>query len=299
MFIKRNLIFLILGSLWITGCSPKLESIPISATTAPLPQSTAIPSTEKGIPVEFQGKLKLFILAGQSNMSGRGKVPEFLKKTNPRIFVFGNDYQWKIAEEPIDSPAGQIDHVSEDLDAGFSPAMSFAERLLESDANMVIGLIPCAKNSTSISAWQQDTKVSTLYGSCLNRIRQAAKMGVPAGLLFYQGETDSTDPLLNPTKGISDPKQWAQLFGKMVQDWRSDLSSPTLAVVFAQLAANSDPKYFINWEVIKEQQASVNLPYCRMIKTEDLTVVDGVHLSIEGYQETGKRFADDYLQIIR
>jgi hypothetical protein len=243
--------------------------------------------------------MKLFILAGQSNMSGRGKVPESLQKTNPRVFVFGNDYQWKLAAEPVDSPAGQIDKVSEDLDAGFSPAMSFAERLLESDPTMIIGLIPCAKNSTSISAWNRDTKVTTLYGSCLNRIRQASERGVPAGMLIYLGETDATDSVLYPTKGIISPDLWASKFSEMVQNWRSDLGSPNLPVVFAQLATNGDPKSFINWEVIKQQQASVKLPFCRMIKTDDLTVVDGVHLSIESYQELGKRFADAYLELIK
>jgi hypothetical protein len=44
-----------------------------------------------GIPEEFQGKLSLFILAGQSNMSRRGNVPSN-QIADSRIFVFGNDY---------------------------------------------------------------------------------------------------------------------------------------------------------------------------------------------------------------
>ena len=49
-------------------------------------------NTEDGIPEELQGKLSLFILAGQSNIAGRGEVPESEQHTNPRVFVFGNDY---------------------------------------------------------------------------------------------------------------------------------------------------------------------------------------------------------------
>ena len=296
---KKFFLHLLLNLLWFTACSPKPESNSLLLTATTQPVAIPNPSAEQGIPPGFQGKLKLFILAGQSNMSGRGKVPESLQKTNPRVFVFGNDYQWKLAAEPIDNPAGQIDKVSEDLDAGFSPAMSFAEQLLQFDPNLIIGLIPCAKNSTSISAWNRNTAVTSLYGSCLNRIRQATQMGVPAGILFYQGETDASDPLLYPNKGIIAPDLWASKFSELVQNWRSDLVSPNLPVVFAQLATNGDPGSFINWEAIKQQQASVNLPFCRMIKTDDLTVVDGVHLSIESYQELGKRFADAYMILIK
>jgi len=296
---KRFFPYLLLSLVWLTACSPKPESnsILMTATTQPVPLSSPTPG--QGIPPEFQGKLKLFILGGQSNMSGRGKVPETWQHTNPRIFVFGNDYQWKLAEEPIDNAAGQIDKVSEDLDAGFSPAMSFAERLLELDPTMLIGLIPCAKNSVSISAWDRNTAVTSLYGSCLNRIRQASQMGTPAGILIYQGETDASDPHLYPDKGIIPPDLWASKFSGLVQNWRTDLAFPNLPVVFAQLATNGDPKSFINWEAIKQQQASVKLPFCRMIKTDDLAVVDGVHLSIEGYMELGRRFADAYLNLIK
>jgi hypothetical protein len=295
---KNIFLSLLLGTLWLTACSlqPETRALVLTATNPVVP--TASSYTGQGIPPEFQGKLKLFILAGQSNMSGRGKVPASLQKTNPKVFVFGNDYQWKLAVEPIDSPAGQLDTISEDLDAGFSPAMSFAEKLLESEPGILIGLIPCAKNSTSISAWNRDTRVTTLYGSCLNRIQQASQMGTPAGILFYQGETDASDPLLYPTKGIIPTDLWAGKFGGMVQNWRADLGSPNLPVVFAQLATHGDPKSFINWEAIKQQQESVNLPFCRMVTTDDLTVVDGVHLSIESYQELGKRFASAYLDLI-
>src|SRR3990172_5531475 len=47
---------------------------------------------EDDIPVEFQGKLQLFILAGQSNMSGYGDLPSSALEPDPRIYVFGNDY---------------------------------------------------------------------------------------------------------------------------------------------------------------------------------------------------------------
>ena len=57
-------------------------------------------TVEEVIPENFQGKLSLFILAGQSNIAGRGEMPEF-QQTNSNVFVFGNDYRWKVALEPV------------------------------------------------------------------------------------------------------------------------------------------------------------------------------------------------------
>ena len=94
-------------------------------------------AVEDNIPEEFQGKLSLFILAGQSNIAGRGQVPKSGQNANSRIFVFGYDYRWRIAVEPVDDPSNQVDKVSEDPDAGFSPALAFATSLLQRRPDIV------------------------------------------------------------------------------------------------------------------------------------------------------------------
>ena len=191
----KNIVILILAGL-LTACSlhHQQTSHRQADTTEPAqPNRPPCASTEEAIPAELRGKLKLFVLMGQSNMSGRGAVPEELKHTNPRVYLFGNDYQWKLAEEPVDSAVGQVDMVSEDRDAGISPSLSFAEFLLGSKPDWAIGLIPCAKNSTSMLDWVQNDDPKSLYGSCFKRILQAAPMGSVEGILFYQGETDAID----------------------------------------------------------------------------------------------------------
>ena len=124
-------------------------------------ESMATVSVEDDIPEELQGELSLFILAGQSNMSGRGKVPAAGQNTNPRVLVFGNDYRWRIAVEPIDDPSNQVDWVSEDQDAGFGPALAFATSLLEQRPDMAIGLVPCARGGSSIYQWQRRPPMRT------------------------------------------------------------------------------------------------------------------------------------------
>src|SRR5688500_4593904 len=65
------------------------------------------------IPPAHKGKLSLFILAGQSNMVGWAPVPEDVV-TDPRLYVFSNDYHWRVASDPVDDAYDQVDQVSLD-----------------------------------------------------------------------------------------------------------------------------------------------------------------------------------------
>jgi len=248
------------------------------------------------IPEAHQGRLQLFILAGQSNMSGRGIIPASGAEVNSRIYLFGNDYRWKLAREPIDDPENQVDLVSEDRPVGVSPGMTFARTLLEQDPGRVIGLIPCARGDSAIHEWQRNWSDATLYGSCLKRVRAASGMGRVAGFLFFQGEVDAIAPSARPNRTLL-PDRWATQFTTMVQDWRRDLNLPRLPVVFAQIGSNTEPEIFKNWTAVQAQQRQVRLPLTAMITTEDLALQDFVHFTTASYQAIGQRFAEAYLRL--
>ena len=250
------------------------------------------------IPEAFLGKLSLFILAGQSNMSGRGDMPAHPQPINPRVFVFGNDYRWHYAREPMDAAINQVDPVSRDGNAGYSLATAFANTLLKKDSSLIIGFIPCARGATSIEKWQRNLSENSLYGSCLKRARAASTMGKIVGLLFYQGEADALDPEVYPQRKPS-PFKWAEKFSRFVHDIRSDLGLPNLPIVFAQLSHNKAPKRYVYWEEVKKQQAKVNLSNVRMVKIPKLVLKDYVHFTKEGYDTIGKLFAEAYWKLTR
>jgi len=143
--------------------------------------------SESSIPENFHGKLQLFILAGQSNMTGITNEDN----ESPRLYVFGSDYNWKVAIESFDLSNSYGGKELADISVGFGPAIPFATSLLNEYPNMVIGLIPCEKGSSSIYYWRRNLNETTLYGSCLKRVRKASEMGDIAGILFFQGETDA------------------------------------------------------------------------------------------------------------
>jgi hypothetical protein len=253
------------------------------------------PTTLPNIPDLYQGELALFILAGQSNMSGYAPLPPE-QTLDHRAFVFGNNYRWGIAVEPVDDLRDQVDPVSID-NARFGPSLAFALASLERQPDIPVGLIPCAKGASSIMEWQRSLSDQTLYGSCLKRARAASTMGYLAGVLFFQGEQDAVNSSLYP-QYITRPESWAEQFSTFVEDFRLDLREPELPVVYAQLGSAPAGEIFPNWEMVKQQQTMVNLSRSAMIFTDDLDYFDGLHFNVESYQIIGRRFADAYWDLV-
>ncbi|MCE9600038.1 MAG: sialate O-acetylesterase [Spirochaetia bacterium] len=276
------------------------------------------------VPAQFHGRLSLFVLAGQSNMSGRG-ASITLPHTD-RIFLFANDYHWKQAREPLDDPEGQIDEVSLDKNAGSGPGLAFASKLAAVYPGKVIGLIPCARGATTMFEWERRLGDDSLYGSCLKRIGAARALGKVEGVLFFQGEWDAIDdsradaPLAQnwswPSKlpgsritytqqtlkgpfsfNRASHKQWAEMFSDYVDSMRHDLESPGLPVVFAQIGHHEDSSRYAYWKEVQESQKSVSMPRVKMIETSDLDLQDNVHLSTQSYLTAGARMADGFIEI--
>lgn len=259
-----------------------------------------IPCNEKtcSIPDEVKGELTIFIFAGQSNMSGRGEMSNLPAdlRSHPRVFLFGNDYQWKTAYEPHDDATGQIDKVSEDSNAGVSMAMSFAIRLFEHYPDMYVGLVPCSKGGSVIEQWQKNLSHSTLYGSCLNRAKKSIEMGYIAAILFAQGESDARDPEKDFHPKPS-PNTWGSKFTEFATNFRVDLGMPDVSLIYTQIGNHDNPKLFRYWETVRSQQAVISLPNTYMIKTRDLPLKDYVHYTTHGFITMGRRFADRFVEI--
>lgn len=276
------------------------------------------------VPAHLHGKLSLFVLAGQSNMSGRGAATN-LPHTD-RIFLFANDYHWKQAHEPLDDPEGQIDEVSLDKNAGSGPGLPFASRLAAAYPQKVIGLITCARGATTMFEWERRLGDDSLYGSCLKRIGAARALGKIEGILFFQGEWDAVDdskpeaplaPNWSPPNKLpgsritytqetlkgpfsfnrASHKQWTEMFSDYVDSVRHDLEIRDLPVVFAQIGQHEDPARYIHWKEVQDRQKAVSMPRVKMVETMDLDIADKVHLSTQAYLKVGERMADAFIEL--
>lgn len=176
----------------------------------------------------FQGTKSIFILAGQSNMSGRGGVtnttwdgfvpPEC--HASPRVLRLNAELNWEEAHEPL----------HRDIDVGKScgvgPGMAFANSVLERERGIAeIGLVPCAVGGTNITEWRRG---SSLYNQLMLRAQAALRNGgwIIRAILWYQGESD--------TLNYEDAKMYKRRLYKFFDDVRSDLQSPLLPIIQVQ-----------------------------------------------------------------
>jgi len=134
----------------------------------------------------------IFVVAGQSNASGRGWQYSTYSGGLLHAGLFGNDDRWKDLRDPVDSTVRQVDNVSRDALAAGSVWPLVATGLVAADP-VPVAFVPCARGSTTISRWLRDPAKpysrTTLYGSMMRRIRAVG--GKVRAVLFWQGEADA------------------------------------------------------------------------------------------------------------
>ncbi|CAA3019549.1 Hypothetical predicted protein [Olea europaea subsp. europaea] len=230
----------------------------------------------------------IFILAGQSNMAGRGGVAKGTWdgcvprecRPDPRILRLNANLVWEEAREPL--------HAGIDTSnpCGVGPGMSFANLVLERDPCLgVIGLVPCAFGGTNITRWKRG---SELYNRLLTRAYAALQDGGKIrAILWYQGESDSTDE--------TRAKMYKMRLIEFFLDIRRDLASPALPIVQVALASDVGP-YF---EVVREAQLRTELPNVVCVDAMGLEVKenDTLHLTTSAQVQLGKMLANAFLRI--
>jgi hypothetical protein len=133
--------------------------------------------------------LKIYILMGQSNMAGRGPLTaENEAWSNPRVKVLTKDLIWVDAHNPL--------HFDKPSIAGVGPGLSFGIKMAEANPSSEIGLVPTAVGGTSIDSWVPGAKDKATgkfpYDDAVKRITEAMKYGKIKGVIWHQGEADSS-----------------------------------------------------------------------------------------------------------
>jgi hypothetical protein len=215
--------------------------------------------------------MRLFLLIGQSNMAGRGKVEEQDKVENPRILMLTKDLQWVPAKDPV-----HFDKAA----AGVGLASEFAREVLKADPTATIGLIPCAVGGTSLDQWKAG---GGLYKTAIARTQAALKNGKLAGILWHQGESDSTPALAQTYSGRLET---------MMGELRKDLDADDVPVVIGELIHGHGNNDAVNPELAK---AAKNIPHAVLVSSEGLGKKQ-LHFDSADLREFGKRYAAAYLK---
>lgn len=230
----------------------------------------------------------LYLLAGQSNMAGRGKVIEQDNQTHPRVYVLNKDKEWELAKDPL--------HFDKPGIVGVGPGLAFGKAMAGYKEHVRIGLIPCAAGGSPISSWTKggyhDQTKSHPYDDSIERAKAAMKDGVIKGIVWHQGESDST-----PEK----VQVYQAKLEELIANFRQDLGDKKLPFVVGKLGGfyverNPDAKS-IN-EILERIPLKVKNTAC--VDVAGLTPKsDLTHFDIKSARELGRRYAEQMIKLER
>ncbi len=226
--------------------------------------------------------MKIFLLIGQSNMAGRGRMDEVSELKDSRIRMF-RDGSWQEAVEPLHRDKPKI--------AGVGLGMQFAYELLQHGVAEDIGLIPCAVGGTPLERWMPG---GDLYETALSEAQSGLKHGALAGILWHQGESDSHQPETYESYG--------ERFSEMVSTLRRVLHAQEVPVITGELGpflAGQDayPGYNPINEQLHDLSRSLQ-PYACVSSAGLTDNGDALHFNAVSLREFGHRYAEAYLKLV-
>ncbi|HEV8512719.1 MAG TPA: sialate O-acetylesterase [Cyclobacteriaceae bacterium] len=227
----------------------------------------------------------VFILAGQSNMAGRGLVEPQDTIPSERIFAINKNGKVIIAKEPL--------HFYESTLAGLDCGLSFGNAIVkEAPSQISVLVIPTAVGGSSISQWLGDSihRNVKLLTNFKEKVAISKKYGKIKGILWHQGESDT-----NP----KDAPLYSERLTKLFKIFREAVGNENLPILIGELGGYSDNKY---WAVVNEKihQYSATDKNTAVINTVDLKDKgDKLHFNSKGQRILGQRFAEAYLKIMK
>ena len=240
-------------------------------------------------------QLDLFLLTGQSNMKGRGTMPEE-PKLDPRIVMMHlKDDQWYLARHPLQLTGSEKTFDGHD-NAGVGPGLAFAEVLAEANPKSAIALVPCAVGGSSIKLWQKGEK---LYDEALRRAKLALQTTAPVkaqirGVIWLQGEANA-----NP----AELPLHADRLKAMIESLRADLALPELPFIACTIGEMKGEEALKNIRAMNEILLALpkSVPHTACVDARDLKthIGDNVHFDTAAQEEIGRRFAAKLLEMTK
>lgn len=223
-------------------------------------------------------KFDLYLLIGQSNMAGRGRVDTEDRTSRLRLLKFSPRNAWTVAMEPL--------HYDKPGIAGVGLGMSFAREMADVNPDVTVGLIPCAVGGTQVARWIPG---GDLYKIAVNRTKLALQHGTLKGILWHQGESDAGSP---DTAAL-----YASQLDQVVAGFRQEFGAE-IPFVAGQLAPFLQPQNKAGktmfYDAVNKQLGDLpnRVPRTAIVEATGLTSnPDFVHFDAASLREFGKRYA--------
>jgi len=255
----------------------------------------------------------LWIMAGQSNMEGCGKLIR-VEEPQKGVSCFYMNDTWNLAEDPLNWAHESPDpihwmHLPQGMESteeerqfhiaerrrervqGAGLGIPFGKMVLQ-HTGVPIGLIMVAHGGTSMDQWDPELKGEggrSLYGSMLRSVQAAG--GKVKGCLWYQGESDALE-------GYSDLYYDKML--KWVASLREDLGDPQLPFIYAQISVVTSWSSELCWNQVQDDQLRLEgaLSNAAMVPTIDAVLADTIHPDSDSLRDIGNRMAWEALRMV-
>ncbi len=216
--------------------------------------------------------LDIYLLIGQSNMSGRGPmIASDTLTTIDGAWLFKDSLTWEPARNPLNRYSTlEAGSTANQVGPGFGFAMEL-HRLLPAKQ---FGLVVNARGGSAIASWLKPGKY---YTDMLTRTRQAVKSGTLKGILWHQGESDAADTdYVAKLKGLMD-------------SLRKDLGNPVLPVIAGQIGQFEPKHAAFNVRILTLPS---HLAHSAVVKSDSLIDKgDKLHFDRASQIKLGQRYA--------
>lgn len=232
--------------------------------------ASAAPETYSG----SKDKLHIYLLIGQSNMSGRAPIPAGDDGHIDRCYLLNTDGQWNPSAHPFNG----FSTIRKGLGMQkLNPGHSFAQTMLAKQPGISIGLVVNAKGGSRINEWKTGGK---FYTEAVRRAKQAQQSGTIMGILWHQGESDS-----------GAPDGYLEKLVQLATDLRKDLEAPDLPFIAGQV--NKVPA--INDQIAK---LPTELKHSGYVSSDGLKAMDRWHFDTKSMTTLGERYAEEMLKLL-
>lgn len=242
----------------------------------------------------FDGK-ELFILIGQSNMSGMSPMPSDPWPINERVtFMVQFDCDrlgqtaggWLPAEPPLHGCQWATGGI------GLGLADFFGAKMAEQWPNSQIGLVPNAVPGQLISIYLKEggtqapvAPYENAYEMTVERSRRAQEQGRIRAILLHQGESDDNQMM---------SEQWLNRVASVVADLRADLN---LGEAVPLLAGQIGPSQWQKHNTYVDQVPDY-VPNSAVISAEGTAIHDIAHFDAASAKIMGERYVEKFLEMV-
>ena len=226
-----------------------------------------------------------FLMIGQSNMAGRGRMDEVPPIVNPNLLMLRNG-RWQPLKEPVnyDRPFSGI---------GLGPA--FANEY-EKKFKIKTGLIPCADGGISLADWAVDGQ---LYNHAIAQTKLAQKISEVRGILWHQGENDSDTE--------DHAKSYGKKFMAILTSLMNDCNLNKIPVIAGELGEFLFEKKetYAFFSLVNQELTKITANHkwiglataAGLTSSEDNAGMIGFHFNSISYREFGHRYFQTYMEV--